>query len=571
MSAVAATRDGRVLRLASWARRAVHLRPELSVDALVVVAALYFALTSNGTFFRAVAATGALQGGQGALTATSLFVAIVALHTVLLGVLLNRWTAKPLLTALLLASALATYFMSTYTVYFDADMLRNILHTDGKESHELVSFAALPSLLLNGVLPAVLLWRVRLTRRPLLRAFMVRTVCIVLALVIASAALLASFQGISALMRNHRELRYLVTPGNYLVSLVQVARDASKDRGRPREPIGTHAKVVGRPAGAKPRLLVLVVGETVRAQNWGLDGYARQTTPQLAALAQASGGLVNFSDVTACGSATEVSLPCMFSMYGRANYDKDRIRHTESLLHVLEHAGIRTLWRDNQTGCKGVCEGLAFESFEHGTVPGACNAEGCLDEAMLHGLAARIEAQPGDQVVVLHQLGNHGPAYHARYPERLRRFTPTCDVSDLNRCSRTQIVNAYDNAVLYTDDFLARTIGLLAAQNDRDTALIYLSDHGESLGENGLYLHGVPYAIAPETQTRVPLLVWLSPQFAASRRIDMACLKSRSAEPISQDNLFSSVLGLMQVGTPEYNAALDLFARCEAVPASRRS
>ncbi|QNP42116.1 phosphoethanolamine transferase [Lysobacter solisilvae (ex Woo and Kim 2020)] len=550
--------------MASWGARAARYRPELSVDALAIVAALYFALASNGTFFRAVAATGALDGGKGALTAASLFVAITALHTVLLGVLLNRWTAKPLLTVLLLASAAAAYFMAAYTVYFDADMLRNILHTDGKESHELISFAALPSLLLYGVLPAVLLWRVRLKRRPLLRAVVVRVACIVLAVVVAAGALLASFQSISALMRNHRELRYLVTPGNYLVSLAQVAHDANKDRNRPREPVGTHAKVVGRPADAKPRLLVLVVGETVRAQNWGLNGYARQTTPQLAALAQQPDGPANFRNVSACGSATEVSLPCMFSMYGRANYDKDRIKHSESLLHVLEHAGIKTLWRDNQTGCKGVCEGLAFESFEHGDVPGACSKDGCLDEAMLHGLAERIAAHPGDQVVVLHQLGNHGPAYYARYPARLRRFVPTCDVSDLNRCSREQIVNAYDNAVLSTDDFIARTIAFLGAQGDRDTALIYLSDHGESLGENGLYLHGVPYAIAPATQTRVPLLVWLSPRFAASRGIDTACLKARSDEALSQDNLFSSVLGLMQVRTPEYTTALDLFARCEA-------
>jgi lipid A ethanolaminephosphotransferase len=253
----------------------------------------------------------------------------------------------------------------------------------------------------------------------------------------------------------------------------------------------------------------------------------------------------------------------MFSPWGRAHYDKDRIDHSQSLLHVLEHAGIRTLWRDNQTGCKGVCEGLAFESFEHGSVPDACTAEGCLDEAMLHGLAERIAVNPGDQVVVLHQLGNHGPAYYTRYPAAFRQFTPVCETSDLDRCNRDEIVNAYDNAVLYTDDFLARTIRFLGEQGGRDTALIYLSDHGESLGEEGLYLHGVPYAIAPDTQTHVPMLMWLSPGFSAARGIDTACMKARSNDDVSQDNLFHSVLGLMQVRTPEYDATLDLFARCE--------
>ena len=559
MSTITAGRQ----KLLAQLRTIVRARPLVSIETLAVAASVYFAIASNQTFFRAVAATGALHGAKGALTFASLFVAIVALHTILLCVLLNRWTAKPLLIVLLLASAAAAYFMSAYTVYFDADMVRNILHTDGKESHELVSLHALPSIVAYGVLPSLVVWRLRLKSRPLLRSVLIRIATIVLAMIVTVAALLASFQGISALMRNHRELRYLVTPGNYLVSLVQVARDAQVDHNRPRAAIGTQAKVVGRPVDARPRLLVLVVGETVRAQDWGLNGYARQTTPQLAALAQAPTGPINFSHVVACGSSTEISLPCMFSPWGRAHYDKDRIDHSQSLLHVLEHAGIRTLWRDNQTGCKGVCEGLAFESFEHGSVPGACSAEGCLDEAMLHGLAGRIAANPGDQVVVLHQLGNHGPAYYARYPAAFRRFTPVCETSDLDRCERDEIVNAYDNAVLYTDDFLARTIRFLGEQGGRDTALIYLSDHGESLGEDGLYLHGVPYAIAPDTQTHVPMLMWLSPGFSAARGIDTACLKARSNDDVSQDNLFHSVLGLMQVHTPEYDATLDLFSRCE--------
>lgn len=553
---------GRAARLATPIARRLGTRPQVDTELLVLIASLYFALVSNGTFFRAVAATGALSGSQGVLTAVCLFVGIAAANALLLGVLINRWTAKPLLTVLLIVTAAASYFMSAYTVYLDADMLRNILHTDGKESRELVSLAVLPSLLLYGVLPALALWRVRIPPRPWRRAVAYRTGSLVLAVLILATSLLASFQSISALMRNHHELRYLVTPGNYITSLLTVARDAQGDRKRPREPVGTHARVVGRPIGAKPRLLVLVVGETVRAQNWGLNGYARQTTPGLEALARGPDGPVNFNDVTACGTSTETALPCMFSPYGRAHYDKERIKHSESLLHVLEHAGIHTLWRDNQTGCKGVCEGLAFESFEHGDVPGDCKQGSCLDEAMLHGLADRIASRPGDQVVVLHQLGNHGPAYYARYPARFRRYAPECATPDLDRCSRDQIVNAYDNALLYTDHFLARTIRLLAEQRGRDTALIYLSDHGESLGENGLFLHGVPYAIAPDTQTRVPLLVWLSPQFAVNRGVDMSCMRQLSSAAVSQDNLFHSVLGLMQVHTPEYDASLDLFARC---------
>lgn len=534
-------------------------RPELSVDAIVVIASVFFAVFANNAFWRAASAAGAFAAGDGVWVAACVFAAVVAITSLLLGLLLNRWTVKPLLTALLVVTAGAAHFMSQYGVYLDTGMIRNVLQSDGKESSELFTAGLILPLLLYGALPAAMLWRVRLKQRPLGRALLRRLALLAASLAIAGLALMGAFQDISALLRNHKEVRHLVTPANYLVSLARVALDDSASQVRGRAPIGTDARVAAsRAASPKPRLLVLVVGETVRAQNWGLNGYERQTTPELARIAP-----INFPDMTACGSSTEVSVPCMFSPYGRANYDKDRIQGSESLLNVLEYAGIRTLWRDNQTGCKNVCKGLPFESFEHAADPKFCGPDGCFDEVMLGGLRERIGAKPGDAVVVLHQLGNHGPAYFRRYPERLRRWTPTCDTNELGRCEREQIVNAYDNAVLATDEFLARTIRYLAQDTSRDTALIYLSDHGESLGENGLYLHGVPYAIAPKTQTRVPMVMWFSPGFASARGLDLQCLRAESARPASQDNLFHSVLGLMQVETSVYQKRLDLFAPCE--------
>ncbi|MBC7989323.1 MAG: phosphoethanolamine--lipid A transferase [Luteimonas sp.] len=532
-------------------------RPELSVETLALGASLFFSVFSNVAFWRAVAATGALHGPNGWLTAACLFIAITALNMILLCVLLNRWTAKPVLTLLLLTTAMAVHFMGQYTVYLDADMIRNILHTDSKESNELISFGLVLPLLLYGVLPACLVWSVRLRHRPLRRALWIRGLYLAGAIAVATGAIVLSFQSISGLMRNHTDVRHLITPGNYVMSLARVALDDRAGKNLPRIPVGTEAKVVGRPASARPRLLVIVIGETVRAQNWGLNGYARQTTPQLQRI-----GPINFSDVTACGSSTEISVPCMFSPYGRAHYDKQKIERSESLLHVLEHAGIATSWRDNQTGCKGVCTGLAFESFEHAKDPAYCDAEGCLDGVMLDGLGDIAGRRAGDEVVVLHQLGNHGPSYYKRYPARLRRYVPVCESAELGECSRAEIVNAYDNAVLQTDDFLARTIDLLQSQSSRDTALIYVSDHGESLGENGLFLHGMPYAIAPDTQTKVPMVLWLSSGFAADRGIDTSCLRREAKAPASHDNLFHSVLGLMQVQTREYDPRLDLFQSC---------
>lgn len=210
-----------------------------------------------------------------------------------------------------------------------------------------------------------------------------------------------------------------------------------------------------------------------------------------------------------------------------------------------------------------MCSGLTVERLDDAQLPGLCEDGRCMDEILLQQLEQRVRAVEGDRVVVLHQLGNHGPAYFQRYPASFNHYLPGCQSTDLGRCSREQITNSYDNAVRYTDHFLATSIARLKALEDYDSALIYVSDHGESLGEKGLYLHGMPWAIAPQEQTRVPMVMWFSSGFSHSRQLDLACLQQRSRQPASHDNLFASVLGLMQVGTAAYRPEQDLFAGCQ--------
>ena len=530
------------------------LRPVLGSETLILFCSVLFSLFSNGLFWHNALDHPLAQWRL----ALSLFLLVTALHALLLGLVVNRWTVRPLLSVFLLATALATHYMSAYGVYLDADMLRNVLHTDRRESSELLS----PQLLIPiamTLIPVAALWRVRLLKRSWPRALALRTAFLAVMAAIAGAGAMLSFQDISSLVRNHHEVRYLVTPANYVVALSKVLLASPPGAKQRLLPIGTDARQVARTSGGKPRLLVLVVGETVRAQNWGLNGYARQTTPELARI----DGLIGFSQVDACGTSTEVSLPCMFSPYGRRNYDEKQIRSHQSLLHVLDHAGVAILWRDNQSGCKGVCDGLPIQRLAASEDAGLCNGKRCLDEILIKDLRAQLSPSKGDQVVVLHQLGNHGPSYFERYPPQFKRFTPTCENPELGRCERQEIVNAYDNAVLYTDHFLARAISLLKSQNDYDTALIYVSDHGESLGEKGLFLHGVPYSIAPTEQIRVPMAMWFSPGLVRDAKLDIACLRREATQPASHDNLFPSVLGLMQVSTREYQPAYDLFAKCK--------
>lgn len=541
-------------------KTATPLPTAIGTETLAVLVGLYLTLACNGALWAAFAAAVDLRTWHGARVGAAFFVAVTALQTVLILPLLMRWNARAVLTAVIALSAAAAFYMRRYTVYLDTDMVRTVLHTEPKEAGELLTGAFFLHMLLFAAVPGVLVWRVRLRDRPWRAAILHRAGAIAVGILVAVVAAGIAFADLAALMRNHEQMRYLITPGNALVAAARVAAGDVVDEQAPRHRIGTDARVVAA-AGAKPKLLVIVVGETVRAGNWGLDGYARQTTPELAAL-----DVFNFRDVTACGSNTEVSLPCMFSARGRRHYDEAAIRRSESLLHVLEHAGVATLWRDNQTGCKGVCDGLAAESFLRASDPRWCDGERCLDEILLSGLAKRIDADPRDRVVVLHQLGAHGPSYSRRYPPAFRRFTPTCETADLGDCDRAAIVNAYDNAILYTDHFVARTIAALQADPAYDTALLYVSDHGESLGEHSLYLHGVPYAIAPDVQVKVPMVLWLSPQWQASRGVDRTCIERRLAAPASHDNLFSTVLGIMQVRTEVYEPALDLLAGCTAEP-----
>jgi lipid A ethanolaminephosphotransferase len=544
----------------SWLKR-----PTLQIETLVLLCACFLLLAGNTPFWRAM-----LEGRDWAMASTwgfaaALFVSFAGFYFVFAGLLATRLTVRPLLGVLVLCTAFASWYMERYAIYLDRSMLQNLLATDVKEARDLLVWGMVPHVLLLGVLPAVLLWWPKLKQRRLGRALVIRLVWLVTALVIALGSLLLVFADFASLMRNHKEVRYLLTPGNVVVSL------AGNFFGNVKRPpqgsviVGGDARL--GPAWSerkRPVLFVLVVGETARAQNFSLNGYARDTSPELARR-----DIINFPNASACGTSTAVSLPCMFSRVGRAKYDEDKIHTEESVLQVLARAGFKVLWRDNQSGCKGICDGLPIDQLDQAKIEAFCAQGQCFDEVMLNGMAGIARDAAGNMFVVMHQLGNHGPAYFKRYPAAFKRFTPACENEDLSRCTQAEIVNAYDNALLYTDFFVSRVIDFLdQSQKQYDTAMIYVSDHGESLGENGLYLHGMPYAIAPDEQTHVPLVMWLSQSFRRSFNVDQNCLRSNAADKVSHDNLFHSLLGVLDVQTQAYERSLDLFAPCRPVPQS---
>lgn len=548
----------------AWAT-ALRWRPEVSTEGLLLGIGLYFTLACNMPFWRALLASRGSDGGNLGYV-LALGAALTAVQFVLLAPVLNRWSTKPLLGALIVVAAVASYYAGQFGVYFDPSMLRNVVQTNVAEARELLTPGFLLQVVALAAPPLIFLQRARLRQNRLGRAVAIRVVSVLIALIVAGAALGSVFKDFSGQMRNHKELRYLVTPAAPLWSLARVLTRDAQAAKVPRQPVGSDAHLGASWTSAKkPALFVIVVGETARAANWGLNhapgqAPAHDTTPELARRE-----VINFPVVSSCGTNTEVSVPCMFSVQGRRHYDEDAIRNSESLLNTLQHAGLRVVWNDNQSGCKGVCTGIESMRPNPAALPALCDGERCLDEALLESSQALLRDAQGNLVLVLHQLGNHGPAYFRRYPDAFRRFTPTCDDEDLSKCSREQVANSYDNALLYTDHVLARTVDLLQELAPRyDTAMLYVSDHGESLGENGLYLHGLPYSIAPAEQTRVPMVMWLSSGFAARTRVDPACLRAQADKPAAHDNLFHTVLGLLDVNTAVRDATLDISAPCRS-------
>lgn len=535
-------------------RALLQLRPRVSGELAILLASVYFALFNNAAFWRAVEADPLREPRW---TAT-LLVLLVSSNALIMSLLAWRRLAKPAIGLLVVVSAIASHYSLAYGVHIDTEMLANVVHSDARESAEFLSKAALMALLSSA--PALfVLWRIRTRKLDPGRALARRLAFAAGLVVVALVAALGSSRELTSLVRNHRETRYLASPANVVVSLAKLANEAGAQRAGPRRPVAADAALLPQGAhGSRPRLLVLVVGETARAANWGLGGYDRQTTPALAR----TRGVVNFPQVTACGSSTEVSVPCMFSIQGREHYDRRAIRGEESLLHVLARVGVSVLWRDNQSGCKGVCDGLPTQRLQGAHDARYCSGPSCLDGILFDHPEAWLGDGSRPRVVVLHMLGNHGPRYGDRYPADFARYRPACASAELDECGRESIVNAYDNALLYSDHLLAAAIDLLGRQQAYDAALLYVSDHGESLGENGLYLHGMPWSIAPDVQTRVPMVAWLSPGFAASAGIDTACLARTASRPLTHDHLFHSVLGAMGVATRAYRSERDIFAPC---------
>jgi lipid A ethanolaminephosphotransferase len=527
--------------------------PSLRASATVInlIVAAFLVCFANGSFWHGVTSRlGLASSNHWAFLAVA-GLSLWMVFNILFSLFSFRPIHKPVVILMFCIAATASYFMGSYGIVIDKQMITNLLETDVREASEQLTWPLFGHFFLLGVLPSALLLRTQISYRTWRRELLVRVGVILISAVLLVVMVLVNFKEFVLFGRENKELRMYINPTYPIYSLVKtLKKNRQGNRNAPVTVIGADAKI---PASAPRTAVILVVGETARAEEFSLNGYSRPTNPQLS-----SRNIISFTDVRSCGTDTAESLPCMFFHLGKANYSRNEAKKYENLLDVLQRAGVQVIWRDNNSGSKGVGDRISYEDLTNAKDAALCATGECYDEILLKGLDTLLSQNKGDLLVVLHQKGSHGPSYYKRSPKDFELFLPECTKDNVQDCDRQSIINAYDNTIVYTDYVLSKLIDLLQAQTYA-TAMLYVSDHGESLGENNIYLHGLPYAIAPKQQTQVPMIFWASSRFLREKALDAALLTRHRTDQFSHDNLFHSLLGLFSVTTQLYRPELDLF------------
>lgn len=463
---------------------------------------------------------------------------IITISVALLSIIsiLTPFLLKPICIVFALVNSIALYFMMQYNVILDRDMMGNVLNTRSEESTEFLHYKLILFIALLGVIPAWLIGKITIGKTNRLR-ILANAVISLVAMVIVIYLNSVTWLWFD---KHSKQLGGQILPWSYVINITRayVHENKRPEKLQPLPPATI--------TNSEKTIFLLVIGETARANNFKYYGYHRDTNPKLRAL-----GATALANATACSTYTTASIYCMLSHTGKKS------GAFEVLPNYLQRHDIDVIWRSNNWGEPP----LTVSVYEKaGSLKDSCVGEYCdADDLLLVNLNERIDEAKSDKVlVVVHVKGSHGPSYHTRYPDNFNVFLPVCKSVELNKCSQNSLINAYDNTILYTDDFLSRTINLLKTYKDTSTVLLYASDHGESLGEFGVYLHGTPYSIAPDVQKDIPFIVWMSDTFIQAKSIDSSALQVRS-DGHSHSHIFHSVMGALDVKSDIYIPELDLF------------
>ena len=533
----------------------------ISLIVFNLLLAIWLGVFLNIAFFEKIRMLTPYNGVKAGLFVVASIIIVVAAYNFIFQFFNWKWTAKPLAIALVFIGGFAAYAVNTLGVLITSDQIQNLMQTDIAEARDTWSWHLLTWTLGMTVVPIIVILMMKIKPEPIIRQLLHKVIASVVSLAMVLGLLFVFYVDFAAIFRENRDLKGMISPQNMIASFASYYKKKAPKENLPLVVYGEDAVMQKAQATSLPKLMVLVVGETARAENFSLNGYSKNTNPKLS-----QQDILNFSRVSSCGTATAVSVPCMFSGMPRKEYEERLASHREGLLDIAQRAGYQVTWIDNNSGCKGTCDRVNQFKIPEPLQQKWCKDKECFDDILIDSFKAYLATIPQDdnrpRLIVLHQTGSHGPAYYKRVPAQFNVFKPTCDTNAIQGCSREALLNSYDNTLLYTDYVLDSLIETLKNTTKYQTALWYLSDHGESTGESGMYLHGAPYAIAPTQQTHIPMLMWFSTVWQHQAKQQIKCLAQQGRQELSQDNLFPTMLSLLDVKSKVIDPNNDMLAAC---------
>lgn len=439
----------------------------------------------------------------------------------------SRLVGKILLVLFFIINAVAVYFINTYSVIIDESMIGNVLNTNYSESSSFFSIKLVLYVVFLGILPSIFIIKAKIITVTA-KKFLVSISLTLLFLLTLAFANASNWLWID---KNSKTLGGLAMPWSYAVNIplfyIHQFKKNEKEILLPDATIKDNQKSV----------VILVIGESARSENFSLYGYPKNTNPLLSKIP-------NVSHFNATSDATYTTAGVK-SIVEHENTDE----LYEILPNYLYRNNVDVIWRTTNWGEPPV----HIKNYQNreALMPN-CKGDGCdYDGILLSGLKEQILASKKNKIlIVLHTSTSHGPTYSKKYPAQFEIFKPVCNSVELGNCSHTELVNAYDNTIVYTDYLLANVIKDLKQLQEYKSAMIFVSDHGESLGENNLYMHGLPRSIAPKQQYEIPFIVWTS---------DNSARQMKPNKILTQNYVFHSVLNFLNIQSPVYKEQMNIF------------
>lgn len=508
------------------------LRKPISLFVFSCIVSIGTLLLYNIPFFHYVADNSNESLGGRIFLLTSLVVIMLALNFMMTYLLmfLMRIVGRILLAIFSIINATAVYFIITYSVMIDATTIENVFNTRYSEASGFFSWGLWLFILVFGVVPALwcLLQPVVFGKAKKLAVYCGSS------LVIALVVSLANFNQTLFISQHDTELGGLLQPWSYLVNTCRIASFSIDEQAEeiklPDAKIADNDKAV----------VVLVIGESARKANFQLYGYKRDTNPLLSKLQN-----LKVYEATSCATYTTAGSKAILE-------PKDSGDLYELLPNYAFRTGVDVAWRTSNWGEPPIHIDEYLTDDELGDQYPDVDKD--YDGILFAGIRQRIESSKSNKVlIILHTSTSHGPKYADKYPKDFEVYKPVARNVEEGEKNVGLLVNAYDNTIRYTDFLLDNLISTLRAMTDWKSAMIFISDHGESLGENKMFMHGLPMKLAPKEQYEIPFLVWTSDNFRNYKT------KDELPAVLEQHYIFHSVLNLLSIDSPAYNKDFDIF------------